>query len=211
MGRLLLDDFLKQKNNLTAIILIAILSAAVGFAFQMIYACVGLILTAGISIIYFNSFFSLKEPTPLDEDKYIKVLQRKLQVRTKFVEIIVLSVITYIIMYAANVADAFDRKLFHNPNFSIMDNLEQITVYPLTFMLIASVITPLLFKLKINKAGFVSLAILSILFPYGVFLLNFFFHFTEKKILMSIIPPAVICLAFISYIFSLIVVIRKKY
>ncbi len=218
MGRLLIDDFNSQKKNILWILLIAILGAVVGFAFQAIYYCSAILLTAGACLIYFSCFYEYqiseaklaKTRSSEDNDRFIRISRKKMHVRTKYVEIIFLAVTLYILLSVAFVLDAFDRNLFIDPEFSIMTRLEQIALYPLELVLLTSMITPMLFKKRISKAFFISLALLSIILSYGLFLLDFLTNFTEIKQLMIVLPFPVLGTAVISYFVAISTVIRGK-
>ena len=211
MGAILLRDFGKQKKNLTAILLVAIPAAAVGYGFQSIYSCLGFVFTAGLSIIYLNSFFDflLSIKSNHDDDKITKLLKEKVEVRTKYVEILILTFSTYIISYLAYIAHAFDKKMFSEPDFVILEQLEQIMLFPILLLFLLSIFTPLLVKLKIGKAGFISLAVISILATYGVLLLDHFTSFTLNKSIMMPLSFSVLGFALISYFISMSITIRK--
>ena len=233
MGRILLYDFKSQKKNLTGMFLIAIPAAIIGFAFQSMYVCIALILTAIIVIIYINTFFeyenskkNMKKIKYRDDDgnrivlkdndadrnndALQTVMMKKNEVRAKYVEILILVFAMYAVMYIAFTLDAFDNGSFRDPTYSIVENLEQISLYPMVMMFITSITTPLLFKIKISKAVFIGLAVSTIILLYGIFLLNLFFKFVEMEHLMVILPYPIIAICFISYFISMKLVIRKR-
>jgi hypothetical protein len=185
----------------------------VGFAFHMIYYCAGILLTAGSCIIYFNCFFDRKSQsliTPENDDPVYKMLMTKLFVRIKFFEILILAIFLYVLMYSAYIMNAFDNSLFMDPDFSITGNLSQVALLPSILIFLTSLITPVILKKKMSKAGFICLTLISIAIPCSVFILDMLTGFTDKKQLMTTIPFAVIGLAIIFYLISIAIVIRKK-
>lgn len=214
MGRLLLKDFENQKKYILGILLLAIPAAAVGFAFRMIYDCVGIILTAGMIIIYFNCFFEFHKTYILtrndEEERLLKILREKMKVRTKYVEILLLAAISYVIMSIAFVIDGYDTGLFGQADYLLNDSIEKIAFYPLIFMVTTAFFSPFLTAKKTGRGLFIVLAVFSILIPYGIFLLNFFISFVDMiqvMIPVLIIVPAV---TLISYFISMTIVIRKR-
>ena len=218
MGRILIDDFKSQKKFITWILMITIIGAVIGFAFGALYYCTGILLTSGACIIYFGCFFNYqlavsnfeRKSIAEDYDRIEKISWKKMQVRTKYVEILFVSVTLYILMSIAFIVDAYDHYLFLDPEYNIIENLEQIAVFPLLFILMASLLSPILFKKKISKAFFISLAVISIVVSYGIFLLDFFTGFTVNKELMVILPFPVIGIMIVSYFVAMITAIRGK-
>ena len=217
MGRKLINDFISQKKNLTGMFLVAIPAAIIGFAFQAIYICLALILTATTIIVYLNTFFDYgngpndtQKSDLAKEDVLIQIMVKKNEVRTKYVEILILVFVMYVVMYIAYTADALDSSSFDDPEFSIFENLGKITLYPMTIMLVTSIFTPFLFRIKISKTLFMSLAIVSMVILYGIFLLDHFFSFAEKENVMMILPYPVIATCIISYFVAMKIVIRKN-
>lgn len=216
MGKILLNDFTNQRKYLVWLFLIAVPVTAVGYAFQEIYHCLGLILTAGSGIIFFNSFFDYPAYTQKNRqdnsnnDSLTYILRERTYVKTKYVEIITLAIVLYVLMYIAFLLDALDTGMFNDSTFLVLEHIEKIMFYPLILIFITSIPSVFLFKYEISKTGFVSLALISIIVPYGFFIMEYFFHFLEKQWTMTIVPPVILGFAFICYIISL-VVISKKY
>jgi len=223
MGKLLIDDFKSQKQNIIWILLIAILGVVIGFAFHAIYHCAGILLSVGACIIYFNSFSDnriydvcstghgdKKEDLNDDDDRVLRLLRKKLRVRTKFVEIILISIPVYILTSVAFIVNAYDNNLFFNPEFSITGNMEQMMLYPMTMVFLTSLVTPVIFKKRMSPIRFICLAVISILVPYGVYILDFLTGFTANKVLMIILPFPVIGLVFICYFVTMASVLKDK-
>ena len=214
MGKILLKDFSDQKRNIIGILMIAVIGAAIGFAFQMIYICVGIILTAGFSIVYMNCFFEYHTVDAVtekqDDERIMKVLREKLKVRTKYVEIILIAVFLYILMTIAFFVNAFDTGVFNNPDFTFLDSLEQIAISPVLFIFATIVLTPFLVTIKPNKVLFVIFALFSISVPFGIYVLDLFFEITEMQRFIISMPLTVIGLALISYFISLRIVMRRS-
>lgn len=212
MGRILLKDFENQKNYIIGILLLAVPSAAVGFAFRMIYDCVGIILTAGMIIIYINCFFEfhkVESNTGNRDDRLVKTLQQKMKVRTKYVEIILLSAISYIVMSVALIIHGFDTGLFNQHDYFLNYGIEKASFYPLVFMTYTAMITPLLILKKAGKTFFIIITVFSILIPYGIFLLDFFTGFTQIKQIMVSLLIIVPGITIISYFIAMRLVLKK--
>jgi uncharacterized membrane protein len=205
------NDFNKQRKSITLLLMLTAVGTIVGYAFQSIYYCVGILLTAGIYIIFFLSFSEyLNIEKNKDEDRIAKISRRKLYVHIKYLEIIILATPLYLLMSVAYVLDAFDRNLFANPEFRLIENMGQISLYPLVFILLSSLTAPMLLNIKINKIGLISLAFISIAMPYAIFLLDFFISFTDMKMVMTVIPFPILGIAIIFYFIAMKLAIRGR-
>lgn len=213
MVRILLDDFVAQRKNIIGMILVIIPAIIIGYAFQSIYYCVGIVLTSGLTIIAFNTFFDYKKyliSIDPDEEKSVLISRRKLYVRAKYIEMIVVSIIIYIAMYLSFVLDLVDKGMHRNPYFSFGHNMGQAVLFPILFIFGASVIFPVLFSIKISKAFFISLAVFSILLSSAVVVADIFIDIWSMEILTIALPIGALVLFVVSYFASLAIAINKR-